>query len=163
MFRKLYVVTIIFTLTVFIGCQTGPQLSPMQRRQITTRLIEGEYENTYRATLTVLQDQGYVIKNTDMNSGLIVATVDRETSKTSQFFQALLTKKVYNKGTLIEISVMVNKISKLQTEARMNIQETTYSAYGGKRKIKQIWDLNIYKKMFDEIVVEVKRREAIGR
>lgn len=163
MFRKLYVITIIFTIAVFMGCQMAPQLSPMQKRQITTRLIEGGYENSFRATLTVLQDQGYVIKNTDMNSGLIVANIDKETSKLSQFFQAIGTGEIYDKGTVVEVSVMVNKIAETQTEIRVNIQETRYSASGGKQNIKQIWDLDVYKRIFDEVVVEVKRREAIGR
>jgi len=59
------------------GCvPPGAKLSPMQKRQITTRLSEGSYEDTYRAALTVFQDQDYIIQNTDMQAGLIVAYVD---------------------------------------------------------------------------------------
>jgi len=60
-----------------IACTPEPQLSPMQVRQITTKLFDSDYETVYRACLTVLQDQGYIIKNTDMDSGLIVASITK--------------------------------------------------------------------------------------
>lgn len=81
--------SIFLLLTILVGCATGPQLSQMQIRQLTTKMIEGSYENVFRATMAVLQDQGYIIKNTDMNSGLIVANIDRETSNFSQAMQAI--------------------------------------------------------------------------
>ncbi len=85
-----------------VSCQVQPKLSPMQKRQITTRMFECDYECGYRASLTILQDQGYVIKNTDMDSGLILASVDRKTSGGSQVLQALLLGYVSDKGTDVE-------------------------------------------------------------
>ncbi len=150
-------------LTFLIGCATGPQLSQMQIRQITTKIIEGSYENVFRATMTILQDQGYVIKFTDMNSGLIVANIDRETSVGSQIFQALLVGDVYDKNTVIEISATINKLNDQSQEVRLNIQETTYSASGAKQNINQIYDAEVYQKLFNEITLEVKRREAMNK
>jgi len=83
-------ITTILGFMFFVGCAVQPQLSPLQKRQITTRLFDAGYENTYRSILTVLQDQGYIIKNTDMNTGLINATIDREAGKGSQVTQALI-------------------------------------------------------------------------
>ena len=152
---------------IFLNCAVGPQLSPMQKRQLTTRLINGSYEDTFRGTLTVLQDQGYVIKNTDMVSGLIVATVDRAESGGSQFAQALFLGYVADKGTDIEVSCMLNKITETKTEIRLNIQESKYgqsSAWSGtsKQNTKQIYDPEIYRNLFNEIEIEVKRRQAIA-
>ena len=93
---------------MLLGCATPDSainLSPMQKRQITTRQIEGSYENVYRATMTVLQDQEYIIKNTDMASGLIVANIDRETSKGNQFLQAFFQGYISDKGTFVEATV----------------------------------------------------------
>jgi hypothetical protein len=146
----------------FSGCATSEtNLSPMQKRQITTRQIEGSYENVYRAAMTVLQDQGYVVKNTDMASGLIVANVDRETSKSSQFWQAALLGAVYDKGTFVEATITVAKINETLQELRMSLQETRYNQFGGKTDIKQIVDPKIYDALANEIIVEVKRREVL--
>ncbi|MCK4303409.1 MAG: hypothetical protein KAY24_04160 [Candidatus Eisenbacteria sp.] len=152
---------------LFTGCTTAPKLTTMQIRQLTVRQVEGSYENTYRATMTVLQDNGYVIKNTDMDSGLIVGTIDKEASGGSQFMQALFSGHVADKGRVYEASCMVGKLSDSASEVRINIQETTYgesSAFSGtsKQKARQIYDPEIYAALFNAITVEVKRREAIN-
>lgn len=148
---------------LLVGCASKPAVSPMQKRQITTKQIDGGYENVYRATMTVLQDQGYVLKNTDMNSGLIVASIDREASKTSQFWQAFLAGDILNKGTVIEATVAVGKINERLQEIRVTLQETRYNRHGGKEDIKSVLDPKIYDELANQIRVEVKRREALGR
>lgn len=148
---------------LIIGCAAVPQLSPMQLRQLTTRTIESSYEHVFRATMTVLQDNSYVIKMTDMNSGLIVANIDRETSGASQFFQAALLGRITDKNTVIEVSATVNKLNEKSQELRINIQETNFSGSGGKNTIKQITQDDVYQKLFNDITVEVKRREAMGK
>ena len=137
--------------------------SPMQKRQITTHQIEGSYENVYRAAMTVLQDQGYVVKNTDMASGLIVASVDRETSKSSQFWQAFWTGDIVDKGTFIEATITVGIINDSLQEIRISLQETRYNRYGGKTDIKQLVNPAAYQELANQIMVETKRREALGR
>ena len=162
------VAIIAIALMMFIaGCAVQPQLSPMQKRQITTRVFDGEYETTYRSILTVLQDQGYIIKNTDMNSGLINATIDREVGAGSAVTQALLLGYVVDKGSEMEASFMVNKISDTKTEVRLNIQEAKYGqtsqwSGSGKQSVKQILDPGIFNQLFSEIQTEIKRREAMN-
>jgi len=161
----------IFTLVLmFLGvaCTTAPQLSPMQKRNITTRVVDGSYDNIYRSIMTVIQDQGYIIKNTDMNSGLINAIVDRPTSGGSQFLQSLGSGFVKDKGSELDLSFMVNKISNTKSEIRINIQESKYGqsskfSSSSKQSAKTIYDPEIYTGLFNDITVEVKRREALGR
>jgi hypothetical protein len=140
----------------------------MQVRELTTKLFESDYETIFRATLTVLQDQGYVIKNTDMPSGLILGVADRKTAFGSQLLSALLVGYVAHKGTDIEASCMLNKISDTSSELRINIQEASYgqsSAFSGTSKTdtELIRDPKIYKALFDQIGVEILRREAMKK
>ena len=159
--------SVISVILVVVGCTTAPKLSPLQKREITTRIIDGSYDNTYRSILVVLQDQGYIIKNTDMNTGLINAIADRETGGGSQFMQSLFSGYVSNKGSELDCSFMVSKISDGKTDVRINIQESKYgqSSKGGssgKQSVKTIYDVEIYSSLFNEILTEVKRREAIN-
>jgi hypothetical protein len=163
MFRVKGLLCLAVSCVLIAGCATTPKLSPMQIRELTTRQMDGSYENIYRACITVFQDQGYIIKNTDMDSGLIVANVDRETSMGSQVFQVLWAGFVWDKGTQVEVSAMVNLVSESASEVRVNIQEVNYGQYGGKNRIRQIYDEKLYYNLFNEIVTEVKRREAMGR
>jgi hypothetical protein len=158
--RILLGVLLVFLL---VGCATTPTpISPMQMRQFTTRNFEGAYENVFRATMTILQDQGYMIKNTDMSSGLIVAQIDKETSGGSQFMQVLWAGYIWDKGTVIETSVTVNKLNEEQSEIRMTIQEVNYGQYNNKNAIKTITDPKVYDVILNEVFIEVKRREAIN-
>jgi len=162
-------IVILMILVIFGGCTSSTsKLSPMQKRHITTKTIEAEYENVYRATLTILQDQGYIVKNTDMASGLIVANADRKSSTTSQVMQSLFAGRIYNKGSEVEITCMVNKINNENSELRMNIREVQYgqsSAWGGssKQNVNQVYDEKVYQNLFNEISIEVKRREALNK
>jgi len=151
----------------FIRCVPEPELAPMQKRQLTTKLFECSYENTYRAALTVLQDQGYIIKNTDMASGLILASVDRETPTGDQIAQYLLVGFEWSKGTEIEVSCVVNKLSNTSSEIRINIQEVKYGQSSwlsgtSKQSSKQIYEPRLYQNIFNQITLEIKRREAIN-
>ena len=52
------------------GCATT-QLSDLQRRTLESRDLEGKYEDAFKATVQVLQDEGYIIKTADFESGVI--------------------------------------------------------------------------------------------
>lgn len=148
------------------GCviTTSSKPSPMQFRHVSTRPIQGRYGNIFRATMTVLQDNGYIIKQTDMSSGLITAEVNRETPRILQALQSSSKKrKITHKGTLVQASAVVDKLNERNTEVRITIQERTYSETGSTTRVRQLRDPRVYKKILDDITLEVKRREAIGR
>ena len=107
MTKSIVVTSMIVGMVLMVGCATAPQMSPMQMRQITTRTIECSYENAFRATMTVLQDQQYVIKETDMDTGFILANVNRQTGGGTQLFQALLVGK-YDTDTLVDVSASID-------------------------------------------------------
>lgn len=149
------------------GCAVQPKLTPAQKRQITSKLYEADYETTFRAVLTVIQDQGYIIKNTDMNTGLINATIDREEEMGSQVAQALILGYVADKGSNMEASFMVNKINETKTEIRLNLQEAKYGQgnkwqSASQQSVKQILDPGIYTALFNEIEVEINRVKAMN-
>ena len=58
---------------------------------------------------------------------------------------------------------MVSKNNEKSSDLRLNIQETVYSQWGGKQNIKQIYDAEIYNHLFNDIGLEIKRREAMGK
>lgn len=164
--RLYFFILILSPFSIFVGCAVHPQLTPMQKRQITTRIIDSTYELVFKATLTVLQDQGYIIKNTDLQTGLISATASRETGGGDQFMQALFLGYVADKGSDMDVSFMINKINESTTEVRLNIQESKFGQYSkwsgtSRTNVKQIYDPEIYNSLFNDIKTEVKRIEAI--
>lgn len=146
----------------FQSCETTQPLSPMQKRQITTKLIEGSYSNIFSAVLSVLQDHGYVIKQTVKDTGLISGTINRE----SDFFVRVFTRNnelIRNSNTLIEVSVIVDRISFEASEIRISIEEKIMNNRAGVESARRIYKPELLSQLFNEISIEVKRREAFGK
>ncbi len=153
---------ILSTLFSLSACQTGPKLSPMQKRQITTRVLEGTYNNAFGATMTVLQDHEYVIKQATKETGLITAEVSRD----SGFWAKMASNNngiSSNAGTQVEVSATFSKLNPSTTEVRLAIQEKVYNSVGGVTRSKQILEQEVFQTLFNDIKVEVKRREAFGK
>jgi len=157
------------------ACQTytpsGAALSPMQKRAMTTKLIDGSYEDTYRAVMTVMQDQDYGIRETDIASGLIVADVQRPHRATRESASSLgdvveiLSGATVTEGSGFELSCIVNPISDTATEIRLTLHVTTFGSpntNGVRReRSEQIYDPEVFREFFNQIDIEVKRRQAI--
>ena len=153
---------ILTVLLVAIGCASAPQLSPQQRRAIQMRTFEkSSYDNVFRAFKTVLQDEGYLIKNQDMSGGLIVATIEK-TDSSSSFWAALGGKQNYRTGEGFEVSVNLERVNETIVESRLTVQKLEQYSLGG-RQGHEILDPQIYQALYKKIMVEVERRKAAGK
>lgn len=123
-----------------------PQLTPLEIKSIQSKTFETPYDTAYKAVISVLQDLGYTIKNTDYGSGVITAD-SITTSKTDWFW----TGNTYGKNTRITVSVISVKN---KSQIRLNIIEVDYrsSAYGANsRNELRILDPKIYQNAFTKI------------
>ncbi len=144
------------------ACATVPELSPAQRRALQMRTFEHtSYENVFRAFKTVLQDSGYVIKNQDMNGGLIVAQIQK-TDSSGAFFAAFGGNQNYRTGQAFEVSVNLEKVNATTIETRVIIQTVESYSMGGQQG-HEILDDKMYKSIYDSVRTEVERRKAQGK
>src|SRR5205814_2233567 len=137
-------------------------LSAVQRRALQMRTFEQtSYDNVFRAFKTVLQDEGYILRNQDIAGGLILATIEK-TDKGAGFWAALSGNKNYRTGEGFEVSVNLEKINANAVETRMVVQKIDSFSMGG-RTGEEILDPEIYKALYDRVRTEVERRKAQGR
>ncbi len=145
-----------------IGCVTT-QISPQQRRAMQVKFFENSsYNNVFRAFKTILQDEGYIIKNQDMQGGLIVAHSAKATSSGSAVLAILSGQQNYQTGTTYEVSVNLEEIRKNNVESRVIIQKVDSYNMGGSRG-NEILDPNLYRNIYRKVMVEVERRKAQKR
>ncbi len=146
----------------FIGCATAT-LSPQQRRALQVKHFKSSYNNVFRAFKTVLQDEGYIIKNQDMEGGLIVAHASKSPSG---FFSAMSVlggdSDNYRTGVTFEVSVNLEKIRSNYIESRVIIQQIDSFSKGGARG-KEIVSPELYQNIYSKVRVEVARRKAQGK
>jgi hypothetical protein len=154
--KKLFALTLLLT-----ACAITPPMSPQQIRAMQMRSFEDTtYENVFRSLKTVLQDEGYVIKNQDMAGGLIVGTIQR-TDGMSNFNMVFNAGKNYRTGESYEVSVNLEKVGKT-VETRMTIQKMESYSMGGLQG-NPILDPETYKSIYEKVSVEIKRRQAQGK
>ena len=57
-----------------VGCSTpSSTLTPLQRRVMEAKELEGSYDDAFKATLAVLQDRQYNVKTSDYQGGIVYA------------------------------------------------------------------------------------------
>jgi hypothetical protein len=134
------------------GCASAP-LTPMQKRQLTTRLVRSDFEPAYRATLSVLQDEGYSIRETDYEAG---------------FISAHFTPR-YESDHSLEMSAVVVQLSETQSEIRMTLIHAPSDDDGSwfanlfrGSHDPAVTDRDVFQRLFRQIETEIERRKAIG-
>jgi hypothetical protein len=142
---------LILSLAMITGCASN-QLSPEQIKLIEVRSLQGSYDDAYRATMQVMQDYGYIIKNTDMNSG----TIYGETGKIQSWGGTMKWK---------EITATLEKFGDNNVRERITIlaKSRTSSQYGTHDKSKRILDINEFNQIYEYIQKEIFVRENLNK
>ena len=108
-----------------------PKLNEMQRRVLETKEIEGTRENVLRATVTVIQDRGYTVQNSDYAGGIITASNDKPylqiNATIEEFTESRIKMRITmkDKDCVVEDKTVFSKLfDDIQTEVfrRVNIK-----------------------------------------
>lgn len=163
--KKLLLGLFLVVLFLLGGCTNAqPQLSQMQVREITTKELEGNYKTVFKATMSILQDQNYIIENADLDTGLISCekVVEKETSA-GDVLMILFVDARHGASSKVNVSATLTELTKDVTKVRLNIQETVIkkSSFGNDEKAIFVTDKGIYDSLFNQIMVETERLKAL--
>ncbi len=142
-------------LTVFsIGCNQ-PQLTTLQIRELQSQDLQGTFENAYKANLQVLQDYGYVIKNSDYQSGVIQGETGSKKDK-NYFWNGLMVNS--------EATATLEQFGPDTVKERLSlVKKWTYVYYGGNVKSETIVDPQLYQRFYDDIQKEMFVRQNLNK
>jgi hypothetical protein len=156
-FKMCLVGTSIFLATLLLaGCATkaAPQKTSLEIQAIQTKEFETNYKSGFRSVVSVLQDLGYIIKEADMDTGLVSA----QSSKTAGFKPFVGTASSWRDATAFVEEMPSGLIS-----VRLNFvdEEETSSGYGQKgAKSVPILDPVVYQDTFEKIEKAIFVRSA---
>lgn len=152
-------IPLLCVIACLISCESlapPPQKTPLEIKAIQTRSFDHDYNITFRSTLSVFQDLGYIIKSADINTGFIQADgVSKSDEALKILFGATHTSQVRATG-------FVEQIGK-KTQIRLNFVHSIESstAYGASdRQDTPILDPNIYQNAFEKIESAIFLRKA---
>jgi len=167
--KFLSIILVLLILVNMTGCATT-RLSALQRRVMETKELEGSYEDAFKSTIYILQDNGYTIKTSDFAAGLIYAELSTDVgARPSPGWLALA--PIYGLG-LILYGVLKAGRAPYCFRATINLEEFTenrvkmrlsISGMFDSRKTETIDDPKIYIAFFKDIQQEMFRRAQYNR
>lgn len=148
-------VVLLFGLT--LGCvpmPPKPQQTQLQIREFQTRTYETkDTKMVMKAVLNVLQDDGFIVKNANVELGLITATKELDVeNKGAALFAALLGGREarWKKNSVIECSGNVSDFC-ATTRVRVNFQMKVMNNKGEVVDVKQIDAAAFYQDFFSKV------------
>ncbi|MDP0506835.1 MAG: hypothetical protein Q7K47_06315 [Fusobacterium sp. JB019] len=156
--KKIFLSAILALTFLMTGCTAVDKVTPLERAQMRTATMDSEYRMTFKALMTTLENEGYTIENTDMDSGLIKASIMK--NAVGKWDTILLGTTGINKKSL---SSTVTKINSESTRVRINIREETETHQGAYdySNVNEINDPFVYKDLFNKLRVEIARYKAM--
>ena len=150
---------------LLFSCGTTKSLTPNELKMMTTRQIESDYSLAFSSVISLLQSEGFLVTNTDRESGLINANkqVDNKNAAAQRFF--LGTSK---DASTAQISVFVQSINEGLSEVKLTIYEGSISTTNGQWGIQykstqnsMVQDAEVYNTWFNNLKAEIERRKAL--
>jgi negative regulator of replication initiation len=126
--------------------------SASEIKAMTMKQFDTNFEDVYKSALSLLQSEQFSIEQTDVNTGLIIAT-----------------KNVYTKkrASLLKVVLMVDKLNNTLTEVKItaNAGEERKRDNGYRQKVQKVegmvQDAEFYNEWFTKLQVEIARRQAL--
>ena len=103
--------------------------------------------------LNVLQDEGFIVKNANLELGLLTATKEVDVENKGEAFWAsfwLGSQATWKKNSIIEASANISEFG-TQTRVRINFQRKILDNKGAVLKIEQVEDEKFYQNFFSKV------------
>lgn len=138
----------------------------LQTRQVQTREFDtNNVKLIMKAVINVLQDDGFIVKNAQLDLGLLTAQKEIDLSQSrgnsndfwSEFFKGIdrnrsrnSTDLTYSKIKIVESSVNISEFGK-QTKVRANFQVKVLDNVGNPKEVYQVEDAKFYQDFFVKV------------
>jgi len=154
---KYFVILPIIMFLLLPGCSFNtpkPEKTQLEIREFQTRSYDTkDTKMVMKSMLNVLQDDGFIVKNANVELGLLTATkeVDVE-DKTNSFFASLFSGSDarWNKDSIVESSANISDYGN-QTRVRINFQLKLLNNKSEVVEVKQIEDSKYYQEFFSKV------------
>ena len=156
--RTRYILLLFLILTIG-ACSTtnmAPTKSQLEIREFQTRTYEiNDTKMVMKAVLNVLQDDGFIVKNANIDLGLLVAEKEVDIDRLKKGTKMLLGLfsiygVTWSKSAKTEATANVSEFGKT-TKVRVNFLVTIYNNKGAPKKIEKIEDLKFYQEFFSKV------------
>lgn len=146
----------LIALVVLTGCTyftPAPQKTQLEIRQMQTHLFDVKnFKLVMKAMLNVLQDEGFVVKNVQLDLGFLVATkeVDIERPGVRFWGGGFASPDRWLKMSVLDATANVTEFGS-RTKVRVNFQLKQLDNYGAVVGVCQVQDPQFYQDFFAKV------------
>lgn len=149
----------------FISCGTTKQLNPTEIKMMTTKQLDADYNMVFSSAISLLQSEGFLISNTDKETGLINAykQIDNKYATLNKFLWGAA-----KEANTAQVAFLVQKLNENLSEVKLTIYEgSVYSIVGDSgiesktNKNSMVQDAQVYNNWFNNLRAEIERRKAL--
>jgi hypothetical protein len=171
--NSLFILALIGIVSMISACTIVNTFQPpdapktqLQTRQVQTREFDtNNVKLIMKAVINVLQDDGFIVKNAQLDLGLLTAQKEIDLSQSrgnsndfwSEFFKGIdrnrsrnNTDLTYSKIKIVESSVNISEFGK-QTKVRANFQVKVLDNLGNPKEVYQVEDAKFYQDFFVKV------------
>jgi len=145
---------VIFVCSACMTQNVKPQKTQLEIREFQTRSYQTkDTKMVMKAMLNVLQDDGFIVKNANVELGLLTATkeLDVESGGEAAFAIFMAGENArYKKNTIIECSANISEFGK-ETRVRANFQTKMMNNKNEVMNVKQIEEADYYQTFFSKV------------
>lgn len=143
---KKNILSIMLLCLVLTGCQTAPvsTKTPLELQAIQAKEFETTKKIAFAATLSVLQDLGYITDSASFETGLITAK-----SPMKNQFKPFVGKVMM----VIKVTAFIEEISPGRTKIRINFLDSRYvqNSYGRQEEERAIEEAEMYQSFYSKV------------
>ena len=137
------------------ACATAkPEKTQLELREFQSRSFDTtDAKLVMKAVMNVLQDDGYIVRNANLDLGLLNATKELDVSKGGSKFLAILlwgSSARWNSNAIVECSATIGEFGE-QTRVRVNFQSKTLDNAGAVKEVKDVDDEAFYREFFGKV------------
>lgn len=155
---------ILMTGFLLAACSTSKVLTSEEIRTMTTRIIQADRDIVFTSALSLLQSEGFLINNTDKETGLINA------SKREDASYATLSKILWGSATEAYTTNAVFLIIKLDdqlTEVKLTIYQGSINTFvddswseNQTEENRMVQNADVYRLWLNNLETEIMRRKS---
>lgn len=154
MHQKLCKAATILALTISSCTSTKPQVTQLQIREFQTRVFEHvDQKSVLKAMLNVLQDEGFIIKQGNLDLGLLYAEKQVDVENKTEAVLAVLflgANARWKKNSMFECSINVSEFGD-GARVRANFQLRLLDNQGQLIRIEEVNDPKFYQEFFAKV------------
>jgi len=156
----------IISLLTFTSCATQMVTkSPQEVKMMTTRQFESNKDLVFKALISLIQSESYLIEDANENVGLIKASkrLENKNAKMQRFWFGSS-----RDANTSKLSIYIEEFNSNLSEVKITLYEgaetTSNSGWGINNKnasMKMVYDAEIYNQWFNNLRAEIERRKAL--